>query len=285
MSTAALKFVSPNVELSQLEAEDLQYFSEKIKALAGIHITSSKKDLVRTRLRTRLLELGLESYSEYRECLKKLKPCDPEWQVFTNLLTTNKTDFFREPAHFDFLIEKIIPEWLTKNKREFKVWSAASSTGEEAYTLSMVLDHALPKGYSYKIFASDIDTKVIQRASNAVYPKTKLVEIPEEYQKSSIDLGQGNVSAWFRLKKHLKDNATFAQHNLISEKIPSEAPFDLILCRNVLIYFEPKTIQAIQEKLFQATAQGGYLFIGHSESFQGLQHQWKPMAASIFKKP
>ena len=121
-----------------LSAADMQFFCEAIAKRAGIWLKPSKLELVQTRLRSRLVALSLESYEEYRDHLNSIPKDDPEWEAFTNLLTTNKTDFFREPAHFDFLTREILPKWLATKQSTFKVWSAASSTGEEAYTLAMI---------------------------------------------------------------------------------------------------------------------------------------------------
>ena len=141
------------VATPDLEEDDLRYFCTIIEERAGIYLKPGKHDLVRTRLRSRINAHGLETFGDYRKLLKGLSKNDTEWQEFTNLLTTNKTDFFRESKHFEFLTTKIIPSWLKENQKTFKVWSAAASTGEEAYTLAMVLNRVLPKDRDFKILA------------------------------------------------------------------------------------------------------------------------------------
>lgn len=281
-------FVAPQVPLRAsaltLSPEQMQYFCDVIAKRAGISLKPTKHDLVQTRLRSRLMVLSLSSYGEYQEYLQSLSKDDPEWEAFTNLLTTNKTDFFREPTHFEFLVRDILPKWLEAKQSTFKVWSAASSTGEEAYTLAMVLDRALPKDRDFKILGTDIDTSVVATASNAVYCQSKKPEIPADYHSSCLQVGRGEASGWFRMKPQLKEKVIFRQHNLLDRTSPGENVFDLVLCRNVLIYFAPETIDFVQKKLFTTVKSGGHLFIGHSESLQGFNHQWKGVGPSIFKK-
>ncbi len=268
----------------ELEEHDLLYFCSVIEERAGIYLKPAKHDLVRTRLRSRISARGLESFTEYCDLLKGIAKNDPEWQIFTNLLTTNKTDFFREIKHFEFLVEKILPTWLKTSEKTFKVWSAASSTGEEPYTLAMVLQRHLGKDRDFKILASDIDTEVLKTAQNAVYAVSKKSELPLEYQQSAIELGQDNARGWFRIKPQIKEKVSFKQHNLIEKSAPGQNAFDLILCRNVLIYFAQENVDFVQTKLFSTLKPGGHLFIGHSESLQGIKHQWKSVGPSIFKK-
>lgn len=286
-SSRAVDFTAPVIEdrssRPAIEADDLRFFCNMISDRAGIYLKPSKHELVRTRLRSRISELGM-TYGEYRDHLGALAKNDPEWETFTNLLTTNKTDFFREPKHFDFLTQQILPAWSRTKQKTFNVWSAASSTGEEAYTLAMLLQRHLPAGHDFKILATDIDTEVILSGRNAVYSMAKAPEIPEEYHASCIEYGKREARGYFRIKRQLKDRVTFQAHNLIAKGTPGEAVFDLVLCRNVLIYFAPENIDFVQRKLYTTIRPGGHLFIGHSESLQGLNHQWTSAGPSVFKK-
>lgn len=268
----------------ELEESDLLYFCRVIEDLSGILLKPAKYDLVKSRLRPRLLENGLSSYTEYRSLLEGLPKNHQEWEVFINLLTTNKTDFFREIAHFDFLVNRILPEWLKTSEKTFKIWSAASSTGEEAYTLSMVLNRHLPEDRDYRILATDIDTNVVATGQNAVYSVAKKSEIPPDYFQTSTDLGRGPAKGWFRIKPKLKEKVVFKRHNLIESSSPGENVFDLVLCRNVLIYFDKESIEFVSRKLYQSTKAGGHLFIGHSESLQGIPNDWKSSGPSVFRK-
>lgn len=268
----------------EFQQDDFQYFCETIERIAGIHMKPAKFQLVRTRLNSRLAQHGLNTYSEYRELLQSLPDTDPEWEQFINLLTTNKTDFFREPKHFEFLVQKILPAWLKTGDKTFKVWSAAASTGEEPYTLAMVLESHLPKDRDYKILATDVDTDVIKASQNAVYPLAKKHEIPTEFHNTSIDLGHSECRNFFRIKRHLKDKVVCKRHNLVDNSSPGHDVFDLVLCRNVLIYFDKDTIEFVARKLYQTTKPGGHFFIGHSESLQGIKHDWQSFGPSVFKK-
>lgn len=282
--SAALQLpkVGPSGAL-QIEEEDLLYFCQVIEDRAGIALKPAKHDLVRTRIMSRLRVTGHPDFTSYRQWLQTLAPNDPEWEQFTNLLTTNKTDFFRERKHFDYLVDKILPEWLKLDRKTFKAWSAASSSGEEAFTLAMILHKHLPPDRDFKILGTDIDTNIIKVAQNAVYPISKKDEIPPEYH-SYIEIGKREVSGWFRIKSYLKERIQFKPHNLIERSAPSENIFDLVLCRNVLIYFNSDNIDFVQRKLYTTVVPGGHLFIGHSESLQGLQHRWQSVGPSIFRK-
>ena len=272
------------LETPSLKDNELQYFCEVIEDLAGIVLKSTKHDLVKTRLRARLVEVGMKSYAEYQNYLKSLPREHEEWQQFINLLTTNKTDFFREPKHFDHLIKTFLPEWLKTNEKTLKVWSAASSTGEEAYTIAMILDRHLPKGKDFKILATDIDTEALETARNAVFPISKKGEIPAEYQKGCVDFGKDDVKGWFRIKPILKDKVIFKRHNLIEKTAPDADTFDLVFCRNVFIYFAPSSIEFVVRKLHRSTKPNGLLYIGHSESLHSLKHEWQLVAPSVLKK-
>lgn len=265
-----------------IDEEDLRYFCALIEERAGIALKTTKQDLIKARLRARLDHHGLGAFGEYRRLLQSLSKNDPEWEVFVNLLTTNKTDFFREPAHFRFLTQRILPEWLSGGQKTFRVWSAASSTGEEPYTLAMVLSRHLPAGRDFHVTATDIDTEVLATAKNAVYANAKRAEIPPDYQ-NFIEAGRNEARGWFRIKRELKEKIAFGQHNLISKEVPGDN-FDLVLCRNVLIYFGQENIDFVQAKLMTATKPGGHLFIGHSESLQGLKHSWKMVGPSVCRK-
>ncbi len=264
--------------------EDFEYFQSLLLDLAGISLSAKKRDLLKTRLGPYIRKNNFDDFSSYRKHLQGLPDNHQEWQNLINLMTTNKTDFFREPAHFDFIEEILIPEWIAAGKKEVHIWSAASSSGEEPYTLSMFLEKKLPKTIKFKILASDIDTEILNRAKNGVYSISKEEEIPEEYRKDSIDYGKNEVKDWFRIKKHLKTNLTFKQHNLIEDTLPTDQIFDLILCRNVMIYFPKDIVAMVANKLFKACHQEGYLFIGHSESLQASKTSWVPAAPSVYKK-
>jgi chemotaxis protein methyltransferase CheR len=261
------------------------YFRTELKRRVGIAISDNKGEMINGRLRKRLGELKLKDFDAYAAYLKSLPENHAEWEIFVNCLTTNKTDFFREPEHFRFLTQELLPEWRGKKESEFNVWCAASSTGEEPFTLSMVLNkQAKASPFRYSIQATDIDSDVLMKAKRGVYPKSKLIEIPEEYHRDSIALGTGEIENWFKIKNSLRDVLSYQRCNLVQTPYNFQKKFDVIFCRNVLIYFTPETIGQVAEGLYEATKPGGYLIIGHSESLHNVTSKWQYIKPSIYKK-
>lgn len=268
-----------------LTKDEFAYFQKKIFILAGISLSPAKMDLVQARLRSRVLDMGFSSYNDYAEFLESRKENDPEWEIFINSLTTNKTDWFREPDHFEYLVKEFLPAWLKLGKKHLNVWCAASSTGEEPYTLSLVLHEALKNsGVSFDILASDIDTKVLKFAKNGVYRKEHLHQIPTQYHKEAFALGTQEISDWFKVKPFLKEKVKFKQINLMSPGFDSDTKFDIIFCRNVLIYFNQETIFKVAQTMHGLTHKDGCLIIAHSESLQNIKTNWKYIKPSIYGK-
>jgi chemotaxis protein methyltransferase CheR len=196
-------------------------------------------------------------------------------------LTTNKTDWFREPQHFNYLLENFLPQWVRSGKKHLKVWCAASSTGEEPYTLAIVLKKGLRNtDIDFSIFASDIDTRVLSIAENGVYKKERLWQVPEEFQDSFV-FGTQEISSWMKVKREIKQHVQFGQVNLAQGPYPWREEYDLIFCRNVLIYFNQDTIEEVVENLYPAAKKDALLFIAHSESLQNVSTQWNYKKASI----
>lgn len=265
----------------ELKNTDFEFFQRSIFSIAGINISSQKKELVRSRISRRLKALGLKGYSEYRSYLESIPNGHEEWTHFTNSLTTNKTEWFREKGHFDYFKEKVIP-LLNQSKQKVKVWCAASSTGEEAYTLAFLLESHL-KGKDYEIHASDIDTEALLKAQNGVYRKNlALSQTPKEYL-SYFDSGSEDIQDWVRVNKKIKGKIKFFQKNLL-EPPERRDEYDIVFCRNVLIYFETPTITKIIENLRQSSKKDALLFVGHSESLQNVQTEYKYKGTSIYIK-
>lgn len=261
--------------------EDFLFIKDKIFQLAGIHLTENKFDLVRSRVQSFFRRSRVKSVDQLKA---EIENHDLDiLQEFVNLLTTNKTDFFRELNHFNFLVQELVPLWKRMKKKEIKIWSSASSTGEEAYTIAMMLAANLPKEMSFKILATDIDTRVLEKAKNGVYPVSKIAEIPIQYH-SFLNRGKNSAEDWFKVSDDIHSKITFKQHNLIENSYPGDEVFDLIFCRNVLIYFERKTIVKLMEKMHRSIKSDGYLFIGHSESINGCQHLFKTVQPAVFTK-
>ncbi|MBC7533424.1 MAG: protein-glutamate O-methyltransferase CheR [Oligoflexus sp.] len=261
------------------------YFRVELKRRVGIAISDNKGEMINGRLRKRLNELKLADFEQYATYLKSISDNHAEWETFVNCLTTNKTDFFREPEHFNFLTQELLPEWRAQKQSEFNVWCAASSTGEEPFTLSMVLNKVQKSNpFRYSILATDIDSDVLAKAKRGVYPKAKLDEIPHDYQKDSVALGTGEIDKWFKIKNSLRVVLSYQRCNLVQTPYSIQKKFDVIFCRNVLIYFTPETIGQVADGLYEATKPGGYLIIGHSESLHNVTSKWQYVKPSIYKK-
>lgn len=268
----------------KLGTEEFNFFRAKIFSLAGINMSDAKMSLVQARLRARILKLGLKDFRDYVSYLETIPQSHEEWESFINLLTTNKTDWFREPEHFDFIESEFLPRWKKLGKTHLNVWCAASSTGEEPYTISLVLNSALRgSGITYSIVASDIDTKVLQHAQNGVYLKNRLEQVPEKYH-SGFSFGTGDISDWMKVKKEIKSHVTFRQVNLTQYPFSLEGTFDLVMCRNVLIYFNPQTIKQVVNNIFQMANKDSTLIIAHAESLQNIKTSWKYKGPSIYYK-
>lgn len=268
-----------------LSDDDFHFFKEKIFDLSGIYLSDAKKTLIQSRLNSQLEVHKFKTFSEYRKYLQNLSSSDDEYQKFVNLLTTNKTDWFREIEHFNYLQNDFIPKWLKLGKEKLLVWSAASSTGEEAYTLAMVLEKALKNSdKTFEIIGSDIDTNVISKASSGVYKKDQLENIPTEFHHH-FSMGTQEIEQWMKIGKDLKKFVRFEQFNLISDDYSAfNKNFDLIFCRNVMIYFTPETIQAVADNCFTSTKDQGVLIISHTESLQNIKTKWKIKRPSVYTK-
>lgn len=274
---------APLLESMTMSEEEFRFFRQKIFELAGISMTEGKLELLQSRLRVRVTKLGLTGFKEYKKFLQQLGPDHEEWIYFVNQLTTNKTDWFREEEHFHFLINDFLPAWKKLGKSHLSVWCAASSTGEEPYTLAMVLHRNLrSSGITFEVLATDIDTKVLSFADNGVYPKTGLGLVPREYHDSFI-IGSGEIDGWMKVRKEIKEKVKFRQLNLVNPDV-SQVNFDIIFCRNVLIYFSPETIEKVIDGLFERAAKDSLLVISHSESLQNVSTKWKYVRPTIYQK-
>ena len=241
---------------------------ERIKKLiykhAGISLSSSKQNMVYSRLARRLRANGLNSFNEYLNFLERGNP--EEWEAFTNALTTNLTALFREQHHFPIL-EKHVEQ--RKNQKKIQLWCSASSTGEEPYSMAMAMVQAFKTlTPPVHILATVLDTNVLAKAQLGIYSLDKLEKIPKEKLRQFFLKGKGHHAGSARVRPELRNMITFRQLNLLDESWPIRGPFDAIFCRNVMIYFDKPTQYQILKKFVPLLAPDGLLFAGHSESFQ-----------------
>lgn len=246
---------------------------------AGIIIGADKTSLVTGRLWRRLELFGLKSYEAYFAYVSSAEGAQ-ERDTMLDLLTTNETYFFREPAHFNFLRDEIIPQ---QGYNKMRVWCAASSTGEEAHSIAMVLADTLDKT-NWDILATDISGKVLAHARTGVYRAERINHIPDDYLKRFCRRGIGEYEGMLAVVPSLRSRITFEQHNLLHAR-ESDEQFDVIFLRNVLIYFDNATKQKVIENLLRSLRPGGWLILGHCESLQGLNTGVTTVKPSIYRKP
>lgn len=265
-----------SVALTDVEFGEWQRW---LHATAGIHMSEAKKALVASRLAKRLRMHGLGSYGEYFSLLRSGRAPD-ELQTAVDLLTTNETYFFREPKHFDYLRNHILP--IHGRGETFRVWSAASSSGEEAYSIAMLLEDRL-RGSSWEILGSDLSTRVLRQAAVGHYPMERAQHIPQDYLTRFCRRGVGSQEGSFLVDKSLRERVRFMHLNL-NEPLPDIGTFHVVFLRNVMIYFDTATKNDVIGRLEQTIQAGGYLFIGHSENLSGVRHSLTAVQPAIFRK-
>jgi chemotaxis protein methyltransferase CheR len=245
---------------------------------AGIHLSRQKKPLVVGRLASRLRHHRLGSYGEYLDLIQ----ADPEEaQKAVDLLTTNETYFFRELKHFDYLRDVILP--TRPAARAYRAWSAASSSGEEAYSIAMTLAAGLGVTGAWEVLASDLSTRVLDRARTGHYALSRVKDMPRAYLADYCLRGIGARAGTLLVKPELRTRVQFRQINLVTP-LPDIGDFDVIFLRNVMIYFDMPTKQRVVARLCDRLRPGGYLFIGHSESLHGVNDQLKTVVPAIYRK-
>ena len=265
-----------------------QRFSDLVYRECGINLHEGKKALLQARLNKRMRTTGFSSYEDYFEYITSKSNAE-ELIHFLDCISTNLTYFFREPQHFD-LLDKLVPELLEKRKAErsnrIRIWSAGCSTGEEPYSLAMrVLDHLDgSQKYDFRILATDISTRALSIAVNGIYAEEKIQKVPDNYQKHYFrKVNSGGDRAEYEVAPNLKSIITFRRLNL-KESFPFKGPFDYVFCRNVMIYFDKKTQEALIQKIANYLSSGGYLFVGHSESLMGLSHPLSYVRPAVYRK-
>jgi len=271
------------VELSRVSFDRLARF---ITHELGITMPDAKLTMVQSRLLRRVRELQLASIDQYTEYL--LGPSHAqEREHFINAITTNKTDFFREPDHFTYLRAVVLPA-LTRVRSgvRLKAWSAGCSSGEEAYTLAMVLAEyaACQPGFDFAILATDVSTKVLERARVAIYSQSQITPIPPELRAKYLLASRDRHERLARVTPDLRRKVSFHQLNFMDKHYPIKDTFEIIFFRNVMIYFDRDTREAVLNKICRHLAPGGYLFGGHSESLTGLDLPLQPVKPAIYRK-
>ncbi len=267
--------------------KEFQKLSEFIHAEVGIKLPSSKKVMVEARLQKRLRVLEMSGYREYYEFLFSPQGLDEELVHLIDVITTNTTEFFREPRHFEIMTEQTLPLWRESNGfgRPFRLWSAGCSTGEEPYTLSIVLsEYALRvQGFRFSIMATDISTRVLSMARNGVYPEERVGKMPFELKRRYFLRSKDRTKKLVRVVPELRRVMDFRRLNFM-EAFALPEPMDTIFCRNVMIYFDRATQERLLLKFCNQLRLGGFLFIGHSESLTGMELPLRQFAPTVYRR-
>ena len=268
MTESAYHNPNPLAAAVVLQEKEFTQFSDLIYRIAGITLSTSKKPLVTSRLAKRLAHYGLRSYGEYFKMITSIDGKE-ELQMAVDLLTTNETHFFREPKHFDFLRQHILP--ARKLGKTLRIWSAACSSGEEPYSIAMLLDDVL--GISpWEIVATDLNTRVLDMARRGQYPMERMSEIPKNYLSKYCLKGVGSQDGTLLIERKLRERIQFKQHNL-NEAPPKLAEFDVIFLRNVMIYFDNDLQRRVFALFAQSLHREGFLVLGPSDGLRTLAQE------------
>ena len=277
---------APALSLPRITAKEFALFQDLVHRESGIYLSEAKKALVVNRLGRRLRELGLRSLGAYYSLL-----ADGDEQERVRMLDcicTNETHFFREPRQFEFLVERIFPEWVARAAagmpKRIRAWSAACSTGEEPYSLAMTLLAHFPpsSGWALEILASDLSIRALDQARAGLWSIDKAGEIPERHLKAFMLRGRGEQEGVMKAGPEIRSLLRFQRVNLNMDRYPVAGPFDLVFCRNVLIYFDVASKTRVVHRLLDQLAPGGYLFLGHAESLTGLVERGRSVGPTVY---
>lgn len=274
----------------QLTDQEYTAIADFVHKTAGINLKDGKKELVRTRLSKRMRSLRMTSFKDYFKYVTTDQSGE-EIVFLLDALATNLTSFFREPQHFQFMAQKMLPaleaELRPSGSRRLRIWSAACSSGEEPYTIAMVVlgkSSYFGKGGDFRILATDLSTKVLDIAKRGVYGPERVKDIPvQALSKYFTRQDSGRGEKLYKVNDEMRQLISFRRFNLM-DPLPFKGPLDLIFCRNVMIYFDRETIASLIDKFHRVLGRGGYLFIGHSESLSGLKHSFKYVEPCIYQK-
>jgi len=266
---------------------DFDYLSKIAGEYAGINLTDAKHELIYSRLSKRLRKLGMSNFAQYCELLKQGDKA--EFTHFINAITTNVTSFFRENHHFDYLAHKFIQQNVMKKggkkQPRLRVWSAGCSSGEEPYSIAIILKENIPdiNRWDVKILATDLDSNILEIACRGVYPEDRLENVSPSRRERWFKIGNGINKGMVKINDEIKSMITFRQLNLTGDW-PMHGPFDAIFCRNVTIYFDKPTRMRLVDRFADILSEDGCLFIGHSESLFGTSNRFYSIGKTIHRK-
>lgn len=263
--------------------EEYEYIRKVVYEHSRINLGAEKKALVSARVAKRLRALKLPDFDIYCRYLQSSKGRQ-EAPLLIEAISTNHTYFFRETRHFEFLRDVAALEWSAQGVGALRIWSAAASSGEEPYTIAITLAETLGFEVDWRVLATDISVRMLDVGRCAVYSAEKLSPMPMELQKKYFQRGVGASDGFFRIKQEVRRRVEFTHINLLQPTYPFETEFDIVFCRNVMIYFDRETQQALVEKISPFVARGGYLMIGHSECLREFETPFRAIEPSIYQK-
>ncbi len=273
---------------AKMDDNDFSRLSEFVFTQSGIKMPPVKKIMLQSRLQKRLRELKITSFKEYANYVFSKEGQKNEIIHMLDVVSTNKTDFFREPVHFDFLNSHILPEFVQKQlaTHKMKIWSAGCSSGEEPYTIAITLNEFKNNNqrFDYSITGTDISTQILQKAASAIYKEERIENIPLDLKKKYFLRSKDKEKKTVLVVKDLRKNVSYNRLNFMSDVYNLIDSFDVIFCRNVLIYFNRETQEQVINKLCLKLKKGGYLFIGHSESILGMSLPLEQIKPTIFRR-
>jgi len=262
-------------------------FKEFIEGTLGIKMPITKKVMLESRFGKRVRALGLADYEEYCDYVFSPEGFNLEAQQVIDAVTTNETHFFREDHHFHYLTKEVLPEFVRNGGDMLNVWSVAAATGQEAYTLAMVIDDYMATNrvrFNYRILGTDISETVLKIAQTGIYTEHQAEKIPGHYKKRYCRRSRDPNQKTIRIVSELRSHIVFGKMNLMSESYPLEKLYQVVFCRNVFIYFERETQQAVLNRIFRHIAPGGYLFMGHSEHLSMTTLPLKSLSSAVYRK-
>jgi chemotaxis protein methyltransferase CheR len=274
---------------AKINDREFQRFSSLIYDRVGIQLPPGKKTMLEARLQKRLKTLSIDTFEDYAQYVFSPEGQQMELVHLIDVVTTNKTDFFREAAHFDYLTQKALPVLMQTGKgrgSEIRLWSAGCSSGEEPYTLAMVLSDfaAAHHGFRYSILASDISTRILETAQAAVYPKERTDCIAMNYKKNYLLRSKDRSRGLVRVCPEIRSRVTFRRINFMDPDLGIAEKMDVIFCRNVVIYFDKPTQQELMRKFHRQLRPGGFLFLGHSETLNGINTDFTTVGSTVYQK-
>ena len=275
---------------ASMKGKEFQRFSDFIYDTVGIKMPPAKKTMLEARLQKRLKTLNIETFEAYSDFVFSPAGLDTELVHLIDVVTTNKTDFFREPGHFDYLTNTALPAIIGHRENSLRepirVWSAGCSSGEEPYTLAMVLSEcaAARQDFRFSILASDISTRILDRARTAIYTEDRFEPIPFDFKRKYLLRSKDRTKSVGRIVPQLRSLVSFRRINFMDDDLGVAEKMDIIFCRNVVIYFDRATQETLMRKFYRQLRPGGFLFLGHSETLNGLHVDFHAVASTVYRK-